>query len=110
MFSGDSRVCSSTHRSDLDGLAIHGADYIAKSFPDDPSADPRVPARIITQLAQIDPDGLTLRYARTSAGAPTLSNPIWVELQPFHTAMRNLSAYVEGAIDGTSWLAENLPY
>lgn len=86
------------------------ADYIAKSFPDDSSADPRTPKRIITQLAQIDPDGLTLRYARNRAGAPTLRNPIWLELRPFHTAMRNLSAYFDGVIAATDCLAENLPY
>lgn len=84
--------------------------YVKRSFPTDPSADTTVPARILGQLAQIDPDGVVLRYARTAAGRPTLPKDVWVELEPFHTAMLNLSAYFDGAIEGTSALAECQPY
>lgn len=84
--------------------------YIEKSFPRDSSADTKIPARIIGQLAQIDPDGMVLRYARTASGQPTLRKAVWVELEPFHTAMLNLSAYFNGAIEGTNALSDSQPY
>lgn len=85
-------------------------EYIKKSFPNDSSADTTVPGKIIGQLAQIDPDGMVLRYARTASGQPTLKKAVWVELEPFHTAMLNLSAYFNGAIEGTSALSDCQPY
>lgn len=84
--------------------------YIKKSFPKDSSADTTVPGKIIGQLAQIDPDGMVLRYARTASGQPTLKKAVWVELEPFHTAMLNLSAYFNGTIEGTSALSDCQPY
>ena len=97
------RNFSATHSlASLWGVA---RDYIGRTFPNDPTANAEVPNRIIGQLAAIDPDGIALRYARTSTGKLTTASPAWIEIEPFHSAMLNLSSYLEGAIEGTSELA-----
>lgn len=83
--------------------------YIRETFPTDPTADTAIPDRIIGQLAAIDPDGMTLRYARTSTGKPTGTKPIWVEIEKFSTSLLNLSMYLEGAIEGTYYFADAKP-
>ena len=99
---------SSTHSlTSLWGVA---RDYIGRTFPNDPTAAAEVPNKIISQLAAIDPDGIALRYARTSTGNLTTASPAWIEVKPFHSAMLNLSSYLEGAIEGTSELASARDY
>lgn len=83
--------------------------YILRTFSNDSSADTRVPDRIIAQFSQIDPDGVAPRYARTVTGRPSVRRELWIEIEPFHTSMLNLSSYLTGAIEGTAWLHDAQP-
>lgn len=83
--------------------------YILRTFPDDDSANTTVPDRIIGQLVDIDPDGAAFRYAKRVNGTSTVPRPISIDIGPFHQALLGLSSYFNGAIEGTSWLADQQP-
>lgn len=83
--------------------------YIRESFPDDPTADTTIPDRVVGQFANIDPHGMTLRYAHTPEGKPTGATPRRVEIMQFSQALLNFSKYIEGAIEGTYYLTDARP-
>jgi len=107
---GDSLPADLNSTHSIGALWTRAKPYIQKTFPDDPTSDTKIPDRIVGQLAQIDPHGMTLRYARTPSGKPTGGKtPIWVEIERFSTALLNFSMYLEGAIMGTSYYADAQP-
>ena len=81
---------------------------IPRIFPDDPSADTRIPDRLIGQLVDLDADGATFRYAHTASGDATIKKPTSLAVQKFDASLENLSAYFTGAIEGAAYLSHQM--
>ncbi len=58
--------------------------------------------RVISQLAELDPDGQAFRYAASRDGRATLPEVDQINLAAFHDAMLGVANYLDAANTGVS--------
>lgn len=88
------------HHHKIDQLWQEVRSFI-EHFPDE-KADLASVGRVISQLAQLDPDGQAFRYAAQRDGRETLPDVDQINLVAFHEAMVGVANYLDAADTGVS--------
>lgn len=80
----------------IDQLWSEFAPLITTALPHDEAGDRRAVGKLISQLADLDPDNQEFRYALRRDGTPTLVNVPHLDIANFHRAMLGAANYLEG--------------
>ncbi|MGB9048705.1 MAG: hypothetical protein WCC47_15175 [Pseudonocardiaceae bacterium] len=90
------------HGHRLDTLWADLGGLLDVTYPHKEPLDRSVVDRLLTQLAELDPDNQEFRYAERRNGAPTMADVRHLDIDKVHTAMLGLANYleaIESAID-----------
>lgn len=73
------------------------------AFPADSAAEIKVVTRVIGQLHQLDPNGESFRYFKTSNGRLALKGHNVVDLATFHDSLAGVSSFLDAALMQTTY-------
>lgn len=88
------------HHHKIEQLWQEVRNLMIEQSPDE-KEDLVVVGRVISQLAGLDPDGQSFRYAEMRDGSDTLASVDQMNLVAFHEAMVGIANYLDGADAGT---------
>lgn len=90
---------ASRHHHKIDQLWQEVRRLMIEHFPNE-TADLASVGRVISQLAQLDPDGQAFRYATQREGRETMPDVEQINLVAFHEAMAGVANYLDAADTG----------